>query len=146
MFRVSAFVFLFCILIAAQQTAAPKTAPTVLPGKPIETTSGLKFFDLKIGTGKKAIPGFTIKVLYTGWIKNGKAYDEFDSTRDKGPYEFDLGRSRVIQGWDEGIAGMHVGGKRQLIVPPSLAYGGQRVGNIPPNSTLIFEVELLGVR
>ena len=107
--------------------------------------NGLKVEDLVVGTGAEAVAGKTISVHYTGWLVNGK---KFDSSYDHGgPFTFELGAGRVIKGWDEGVAGMKVGGKRRLTIPPELAYGSADVGNglIPPNSTLIFEVELLAV-
>ena len=118
-----------------------------MEGKPSYTISGTQFWDIKVGTGKKAIPGFTLRVNYTGWYKKNKTdYVIFDSTRDKGPYQFDLGMHHVIKGWDEAIPGMRVGGKRQLVIPPDAAYGRDGSGKIPPNTTLIFEIELVEVR
>lgn len=98
--------------------------------------------DLIIGTGEEAKKGDRITVHYKGTLTNGK---EFDSSYTKQPFTFTLGSGEVIKGWDEGIVGMKVGGKRKLIIPPDLAYGNKQQGNIPPNSTLIFEVELLKV-
>ncbi len=107
------------------------------------TSSGLKYFDFKEGTGDVAKAGQQVQVEYTGWLTNGQV---FDSSLFAGrPLTFILGRGQVIPGWDEGIAGMKVGGERQLVIPPALAYGTQGVGTIPPNSTLIFEVELVGI-
>ena len=104
----------------------------------------LKKEDLVVGTGAEAKKGQTVSVHYTGWLTDGK---KFDSSKDHGrPFSFALGRGQVIQGWDDGVAGMKVGGKRKLTVPPELGYGAQGFpGAIPPNSTLVFEVELLGV-
>jgi hypothetical protein len=116
------------------------------PGTEVTTASGLKYIDLVEGTGTTAQLGKTVKVDYTGTLENGA---KFDSSRDPGkkPYEFVIGRSAVIQGWHEGFLGMKVGGKRKLIIPPQLGYGAAgRPPDIPGNSTLIFEVELLGVR
>jgi len=110
-----------------------------------KTNSGLKYLDLKKGDGAEAKKGKTVHVHYTGWLTNGK---KFDSSLDRGkPFDFELGAGDVIKGWDEGVAGMKVGGKRKLIIPPDLGYGarGTRDGAIPPNATLIFEVELLKV-
>jgi FKBP-type peptidyl-prolyl cis-trans isomerase len=106
--------------------------------------SELKKEDLKLGTGKEAKKGNTVTVHYTGWLKDGK---KFDSSLDrKTPFQFTLGRGEVIQGWDRGIVGMKEGGKRKLTIPPALGYGSRGAGNvIPPNSVLIFEVELLKV-
>lgn len=107
--------------------------------------SGLKYIDQAIGTGDLAVAGKTATVHYTGWLENGK---KFDSSVDRGqPFSFPLGAGRVITGWDEGVAGMKVGGKRKLTIPASLGYGTRGAGGvIPPNATLIFNVELLGVR
>lgn len=111
--------------------------------------SGLRFSDTIIGAGATAQTGQTAKVHYTGWLyEAGQKGKKFDSSLDRGqPFEFPLGAGRVIRGWDEGVAGMKVGGKRTLIVPPDLGYGARGAGGvIPPNATLLFEVELLGVR
>ena len=108
--------------------------------------------DVTQGTGAEAAPGKTVRVHYTGWLYDTGAADrkgqKFDSSRDRGePYDFPLGAGVVIEGWDEGIAGMRVGGTRMLTIPPALGYGSQAVGGvIPPNATLLFEVELLDVR
>ena len=108
------------------------------------TSTGLKYVDEVVGTGETPSPGRIVKVHYTGWLENGT---KFDSSVDRGrPFEFPIGVGRVIKGWDEGVMTMKVGGKRKLIIPPDLGYGARSQGQIPPNSTLIFEVELLGVR
>ena len=109
------------------------------------TASGLKYEDVKVGTGETATAGKTVSVHYTGWLTDGK---KFDSSKDRGkPFEFPLGGGRVIKGWDEGVVGMRVGGKRQLRIPPQLAYGPNgAAGVIPPYATLTFDVELLGVK
>jgi peptidylprolyl isomerase len=112
------------------------------------TNSGLRYQDSKVGTGDVAMKGNTVQVQYTGWLfVDGKRGAKFDSSVDAGkPFEFRLGARQVIQGWDEGVEGMKVGGKRELIIPPNLAYGSREVGGvIPANSTLDFEVELLKV-
>ncbi len=111
----------------------------------VTTPSGLKYIDLVVGEGAEATPGRSVKVHYTGWLKDGK---KFDSSVDRGqPFEFPLGAGRVIKGWDEGVAGMKVGGKRKLIIPAQLGYGSRGAGGvIPPNAELTFDVELLGVR
>lgn len=113
--------------------------------KVMETPSGIKTEDLKIGEGAEAKAGNTVTVHYTGTLENGT---KFDSSRDRGQaFSFPLGTGYVIKGWDEGVIGMKVGGKRKLIIPSSLAYGEVGVpGTIPPNATLVFEVELLGVK
>lgn len=115
-------------------------------GKIVTTKSGLKYEDLKVGTGDEAKSGDTVEVHYTGWLKNGK---KFDSSKDRGkPFSFKLGTGQVIKGWDEGVQGMKVGGSRKLIIPPELGYGKRDVGNglIPPDSELTFEVDLLNIK
>ena len=113
-------------------------------GKEVTTASGLQYMDLKAGGGATAQHGQTAIVHYTGWLENGT---KFDSSLDRGqPFSFPLGAGRVIKGWDEGVQGMKVGGKRKLIIPSNLGYGARGAGGvIPPNATLIFEIELLGV-
>ena len=107
------------------------------------TASGLRITDLVVGSGAEAKAGQKVSVNYRGTLENGK---EFDSSYGRGPFSFPLGGGRVIQGWDEGVAGMKVGGKRKLVIPPDLGYGSRGAGGvIPPNATLIFEVELLAV-
>ena len=110
----------------------------------ITTDSGLRYEDLNEGTGASAKAGDSVEVHYTGWLTDGT---KFDSSVDRGrPFSFQLGAGRVIQGWDEGVAGMKVGGKRKLMIPPELGYGPRGAGNvIPPNAELVFEVELLKI-
>ncbi len=113
---------------------------------------GLSMIDHKIGTGDTAVAGKTVIVHYTGWLFDENAADKkgkkFDSSRDRGdPFSFPLGGGRVIAGWDQGVAGMKVGGQRTLTIPPELGYGARGAGGvIPPNATLVFDVELLGVQ
>ena len=145
--RLAVFAAMLGLLIAA---AAPPAAAADQPGKTIETASGLKYIDTKVGDGQAAASGLFVEVHYTGWLyKNGAKGAQFDSSRDRGkPIAFKLGSHQVIPGWDEGIAGMKVGGKRTLIIPPEQGYGSKGAGGglIPPNATLLFEVELVSVR
>jgi len=128
-------------------SARPNTkAPTKVTGDGVKTESGLQYWDIVVGTGKVAKEGDGVRVHYTGWLANGK---KFDSSVDAGrPFTFVIGNGEVIKGWDEGVAGMKVGGKRQLHIPPDLGYGenGTPDGTIPPNSPLIFEVQLLSIQ
>jgi FKBP-type peptidyl-prolyl cis-trans isomerase FkpA len=128
---------------AADRNKGPDD-PTKAP-REVKTQSGLKFVDLKTGAGNEAKPGVKVSVHYTGWLKDGK---KFDSSLDrKAPFEFNLGAGQVIKGWDEGVAGMKVGGKRKLIIPPQLAYGERGAGGlIPANAELTFEIELLEIK
>ncbi len=133
--------------IALAQTAtkpAPAGGPTKVTGEGTKTPSGLQYWDIKVGTGPEAQKGQRVKVHYTGWLTSGK---KFDSSIGGKPFDLHLGAGDVIKGWDEGIAGMKVGGKRQLRIPPALAYGAQGFpGAIPPNATLIFDVQLVGIQ
>jgi FKBP-type peptidyl-prolyl cis-trans isomerase len=126
------------------QTVPNTRAPSKVAGEGVKTESGLQYWDLKLGTGEAAKAGDHVKVHYTGWLSSGK---KFDSSVDAHqPYDFMLGKGEVIKGWDEGVAGMKVGGKRQLRIPPELAYGEKGYSPvIPPNSTLIFDVQLLAI-
>jgi FKBP-type peptidyl-prolyl cis-trans isomerase len=123
------------------------SAPTKVTGDGTKTADGLQYWDIKVGTGATAAAGQSAKVHYTGWLTNGK---KFDSSLDRGqPFVVEpLGTAPVIQGWNEGVIGMKVGGKRQLRIPPQLGYGsrGTPGGPIPPNATLIFDIELLAVK
>jgi FKBP-type peptidyl-prolyl cis-trans isomerase len=132
---------------AALGTAAAQTddKPKDKEGKVVTTQSGLKYQELKEGSGPAAKAGDTVDVHYTGWLKDGT---KFDSSHDRGqPFSFKLGAGRVIKGWDEGVQGIKVGGKRKLIIPPELAYGKRGAGGvIPPDAELTFEVELIKIR
>lgn len=109
----------------------------------ITTPSGLKYVDLVEGTGATPKPGDTVFVHYTGTLEDGT---KFDSSRDRGrPFQFKIGMGQVIKGWDEGVGSMKVGGQRQLTIPPELGYGARGIGPIPPNSTLLFDVELIKI-
>ncbi len=116
--------------------------------KPVTTSSGLQYIDTTPGTGAAPKKGQTVTVHYTGWLYDGgKKGKKFDSSVDRNePFRFPVGAGRVIAGWDEGVGSMKVGGKRTLIIPPGLGYGARGAGGvIPPNATLMFDVELLGV-
>jgi peptidylprolyl isomerase len=134
--------------LAGVFAGAPVIAQDI--GKTMTTPSGLKITDSKIGTGTTPRTGQTCVMHYTGWLyENGAKGKKFDSSVDRGtPFEFRIGTRQVIGGWDEGVATMKVGGKRTLIIPPELGYGARGAGNglIPPNATLIFDVELLDVK
>jgi len=131
------------VLRAANEATAQTT------GNVMTSESGLKIEDTKVGTGASPATGQTCVMHYTGWLyENGAKGSKFDSSVDRGqPFEFPIGTGRVIRGWDEGVASMKVGGKRTLIIPPELGYGARGAGGvIPPNATLIFEVELLDIK
>ena len=131
------------ILIMSNDNASAQS------GKPVTTSSGLQMIDTQAGTGASPKQGQTAVVHYTGYLNdNGAKGKKFDSSVDRGqPFEFPIGAGRVIKGWDEGVATMKVGGKRTLIIPPAMGYGERGAGGvIPPNATLIFDVELLGVK
>jgi FKBP-type peptidyl-prolyl cis-trans isomerase FkpA len=125
-------------------TANIPVTPAVDSNALIRTASGLGYQDLLVGQGAEAVPGSHVFVHYTGWLTNGF---KFDSSRDRGElFDFALGQGQVIAGWDEGVAGMKVGGRRKLVIPPALGYGDQGAGGvIPPGATLIFDVELCRV-
>lgn len=145
--RYVAFFALFAIVATVAALAqTDNSSPTKVTGKGKSTSSGLQYWDLTVGTGATATTGKTVTVHYTGWLaKDGK---KFDSSVDRGtPFMFQIGAGRVIKGWEEGVAGMKVGGKRQLRIPPNLGYGAQGFAPvIPANATLIFDVELLGIK
>lgn len=123
---------------------APEAPSADQKGPTSEDVTELKIEDLTAGTGTEAVAGKTVTVHYTGWLTDGT---KFDSSVDRGePFAFQLGAGRVIPGWEQGVTGMKVGGKRRLIIPPDMGYGPQGTGPIPPNATLIFDVELLGVQ
>ena len=131
---------------------AADTAPTVPQSKLDANMPQLQITDTMVGNGAEAVKGKTVAVHYTGWLfdpaKPDKKGQKFDSSVDRGtPFTFPLGAGRVIKGWDEGVAGMHVGGKRTLVIPPAMGYGSRGAGGvIPPDATLLFDVELLAVR
>jgi peptidylprolyl isomerase len=144
---------LAAIVLAAALTGSvavgTSTSSMAQAAKTMTTASGLQIADSKVGTGATPKPGQTCVMHYTGWLyENGAKGKKFDSSVDRGePFEFPIGQKRVIAGWDEGVASMKVGGKRTLIIPPALGYGARGAGGvIPPNATLIFEVELLDVK
>ncbi len=131
-------------LLSASLPLTPAKAQSTMT-----TPSGLQIIDTKVGTGPSPQPGQTCVMHYTGWLyENGKKGAKFDSSLDRGqPFEFPIGQHRVIAGWDEGVATMKVGGKRTLIIPPDLGYGARGAGGvIPPNATLMFDVELIAVK
>lgn len=132
-------------LVNADQSDGNAPGLPVLEGEIQKTASGLRYIDEKSGDGPTPSAGQTVSVQYTGWLTNGR---QFDTSSSRGaPYTFVLGQGNVIKGWDEAIAAMKLHGKRRLIIPPALAYGGQSVGSvIPANATLIFDVELVGIK
>jgi peptidylprolyl isomerase len=136
----------FCGVCAA---GAPNPVAAQAADKADAAHSGLQIKDIKVGTGASPKPGQICVMHYTGWLyENGAKGKKFDSSLDRGqPFEFPIGQHRVIAGWDQGVATMKVGGKRTLIIPPELGYGARGAGGvIPPNATLIFDVELLDVK
>jgi len=127
--------------MAGQEQATAKGK--AVSAKTVTTASGLKYTDVKVGHGASPVKGKQVKVHYTGTLENGK---QFDSSVGRGPFSFVIGVGQVIAGWDEGVMGMKVGGKRKLIIPSKLGYGARGAGgDIPPNATLLFDVELLDV-
>jgi peptidylprolyl isomerase len=147
--RAATLAFAAIMLAGVISAGASVPAMAQTTGKPMTTPSGLQITDSKVGTGATPKPGQICVMHYTGWLyENGVKGKKFDSSVDRGqPFEFPIGQRRVIAGWDEGVATMKVGGKRTLIIPPKLGYGERGAGSaIPPNATLIFDVELLGVK
>jgi FKBP-type peptidyl-prolyl cis-trans isomerase len=138
---------LTAVFVLAQGAAQKSntSAPTKVTGDGVKTASGLIYWDIRVGNGEVAKEGSHVRVHYTGWLTSGK---KFDSSVDAGkPFDFTIGNGEVIKGWEEGVAGMKVGGKRQLRIPPALAYGAAGYpGAIPANATLIFDIQLLGVQ
>jgi FKBP-type peptidyl-prolyl cis-trans isomerase len=133
------------VLLFADAGAGGTGGPPPVTGQSNTTPSGLEYLDVVVGTGAVANAGQQVSVHYTGWLADGSS---FDSSVSRGqPFAFALGRGQVIKGWDEGVSGMRIGGKRRLIIPAALGYGARGApGAIPPNATLIFDVELLDVR
>jgi peptidylprolyl isomerase len=147
--RASAVAALAVVMALAGVAATVAPTAAVAQAASVTTPSGLKIIDTKAGTGATPKQGQTCVMHYTGWLyENGTKGKKFDSSVDRGqPFEFPLGMRRVIAGWDEGVATMKVGGKRTLIIPPELGYGARGAGGvIPPNATLMFDVELLDVK
>lgn len=147
--RLSRRIFATMALIGLGMAVVPFSALSQTAGKTMTTASGLQIIDTVVGTGASPQTGQTAVVHYTGWLYvNGAKGKKFDSSVDRNePFEFPVGRGRVIKGWDEGVASMKVGGKRTLVIPPELGYGARGAGGvIPPNATLMFDVELLAVK
>lgn len=141
----SILAFSFVTLDHAATFADQKGPSAMSAEQETVTPSGLKYVDLAVGQGDTAKKGDLVVVHYTGWLTDGKKFDSSVDRRD--PFSFNLGAGRVIKGWDEGVQGMKVGGKRKLTIPPDLGYGARGAGGvIPPNATLVFDVELLEVR
>lgn len=133
------------LVLTLASASQEKDHSTQLPGREVVTPSGLKYTDLALGQGEEARTGKIVEVYYVGWVEKGP---KFDSSRDREhPFTFRLGAGDAIKGWDEGLVGMKVGGKRRLTIPPELGFGKQGVGSVvPPNAVLVYELELLGVR
>jgi peptidylprolyl isomerase len=149
--RVRGWALAACVIasIGSLAAVAPTAASAQETSKMTTTPSGLQITDTQVGTGATPRSGQICVMHYTGWLyENGAKGKKFDSSVDRGkPFEFTIGQGQVIRGWDEGVATMKTGGKRTLIIPPELGYGARGAGGvIPPNATLIFEVELLGVK
>ena len=147
--KISMLAAIAITLVVVPLASVPTTATAQTAGKPMTTPSGLQVIDATIGTGASPKPGQICVMHYTGWLyEDGKKGKKFDSSLDRNePFEFPIGQRKVIAGWDEGVATMKVGGKRTLIIPAALGYGARGAGGvIPPNATLMFDVELLGVK
>jgi peptidylprolyl isomerase len=136
---------LLSFAITTEASPAKENIKMAQAAQEVTTPTGLKYTDEVVGNGPSPRNGQTVVVHYTGWLTNGT---KFDSSLDRGqPFTFPLGQGQVIKGWDEGVASMKVGGKRKLVIPPDLGYGNRGAGGvIPPNATLVFEVQLLGVQ
>ena len=152
--RISYPVLIVIVLAAASALALPSMAepgsnvqvqPQVAAAREVVTSSGLRYSDLRIGQGEEAVPGKIVEVQYTGWLQGGK---HFDTCRERDlPFTFRLGAGDAIKGWDQGLIGMKVGGKRRLVIPPELGFGKKGVGGVvPPDAVLYYEFELLAVR
>jgi peptidylprolyl isomerase len=147
--KISITAAMAAMCMAATLACIPTIASAQAAGKTMTTASGLQITDSTVGTGASPKPGQICVMHYTGWLyEDGKKGKKFDSSVDRNePFEFPIGQHRVIAGWDEGVATMKVGGKRTLVIPPELGYGARGAGGvIPPNATLIFDVELLNVK
>jgi len=149
----AAMILVAAVAVAQTAPAKPKVkvvppntnAPTRVTGDGVKTDSGLQYWEIRVGNGEVAKEGSHVRVHYSGWLTTGK---KFDSSVDRGqPFDFTIGNGEVIKGWEEGVAGMKVGGKRQLRIPPELGYGADgSPPDIPANATLIFDIQLLGVQ
>ncbi|MBX3044942.1 MAG: FKBP-type peptidyl-prolyl cis-trans isomerase [Candidatus Kapabacteria bacterium] len=142
MFRLFMILFIAGALVAS--CSSSKDSAKKEETNMTKSTTGLQYFDIEEGTGISPVKGNTCVVHYHGTLLDGTV---FDSSKERGqPFEFQIGEGRVIKGWDEGVMTMKIGGKRKLVIPPDLAYGPRQMGSIPPNSTLVFEVELLDIK
>jgi FKBP-type peptidyl-prolyl cis-trans isomerase FkpA len=149
---IAAGLLVVLIVIVVGMNMSKKSQAPSRPDAAATINRGLQMSDVKVGTGTEAVAGKTVVVHYTGWLYDEGATDhkgkKFDSSRDRGdPFDFPLGAGHVIKGWDQGVAGMKVGGQRTLVIPPEMGYGARGAGGvIPPNATLVFDVELLDVK
>ena len=144
--RLMRFPILLALLVATAACGGSDSNPTA----PSQPSAPYSQTDLRSGTGAEATAGRRVTVNYTGWLYSPSGTDgkgaQFDTSANRGPFSFTLGRGEVIAGWDRGVAGMHVGGLRRLVIPPELAYGASGNGPIPPNATLVFDIELVAVQ